>query len=74
MYLSVEDLNKKPPCNPNPTDVGVISIISSQPQSEHFPPNANIDTFGLAPNFLFLWCGYVNILSFIVEKMFFIGI
>lgn len=27
MYLSVEDLNKKPPFNPNPPDVGVISII-----------------------------------------------
>ena len=27
LYLTVEDLNKKPPCNPNPSDVGVISMI-----------------------------------------------
>lgn len=27
MYVSVEDLNKKPPCTPNPPEVGVISII-----------------------------------------------
>ena len=27
---------KKPSCNPNPPDVGVISMIVSHPQSEHF--------------------------------------
>ena len=50
VYLSVEDLNKAPPCNPNPTDVGVTSMIVSQLQSEHFSFNTIVDFSGLALN------------------------
>jgi hypothetical protein len=48
--VSGEDLNKTPPCNPNPTDVGVISMIVSHPQSEHLSFNTIADFSGLASN------------------------
>jgi hypothetical protein len=47
MYVSGEDLNKTPPCNPNPTDVGVISMIVSRSQYEHLPFNTIVDFSGL---------------------------
>jgi len=49
-YPSGEHLNKAPPCNPNPCDVGVISIIVSHPQSEHLFFNMIVDLSGLASN------------------------
>jgi hypothetical protein len=45
-YLSGEHLNKAPPCNPNPPDAGVISIIVSRPQSEHLHFNTIVDFSG----------------------------
>lgn len=50
IYLSVEDLNKTPPCNPNPPDVGVISMFDSRPHSEHFSLNMIVDLSGLPSN------------------------
>jgi len=49
-YVDGETLNKAPPCNPNPTEVGVISIITSQLQSEHFFFICMFDFPGLASN------------------------
>jgi hypothetical protein len=46
MYVSGEDLNKTPPCNPNPTDVGVISMIVSRSQYEHLPFNTIVISLG----------------------------
>jgi hypothetical protein len=43
-------LSRAPPFNPNPPDVGVISIIVSHPQSEHLPFKTIVDFSGLASN------------------------
>jgi len=61
-YLSGEHLNKEPPCNPNPPDVGVISIIVSHPQSEHLPFKTIVVFSGLASNIflsIFIIVGYI---------------
>ena len=53
IYLSVEDLNKTPPCNPNPPDVVVISRIVSHLRSEYWPLNAIACFSGISENSFF---------------------
>ena len=53
MYLSGKLLNNTPPIIPNPADVGVISMIVTVPQSEHFSFNTIFDFSGLASNIFF---------------------
>jgi hypothetical protein len=49
-YLSVEHFTKAPPNNPNPSNVGMMSIITATPQSEHFPLKVIVDVPGNASN------------------------
>jgi len=49
-YLSVEHSTKAPPNNPNPSDVGMMSIVTATPQSEHFPLKMIVDFSGNASN------------------------
>jgi len=63
MYLSFEDLNKTPPIIPNPTDVGVTSMIVSHPQSEHFSFNTIVDFSGFASN-IFLNISIIMIIPY----------
>jgi hypothetical protein len=42
--------NKKPPCIPNPSDTGEISINISFPQSEHLQLNDIVDFGALSSN------------------------
>ena len=49
-YASEEHLHNTPPCNPNPPDVDVISIMTSRPQSEHLSFNSMVGFPGFASN------------------------
>ena len=49
-YALGEDLNKAPPCNPNPPAVDVILTIISHPQSEHLSFNSMVVFPGSASN------------------------
>jgi hypothetical protein len=52
-YFSGEHLNKAPPCKPYPPEVGIISMITLHPHSEHLPFIVIFDFPGLALNIFF---------------------